>query len=110
MSFENTSRRSFMKKTTALAVGISATTLFSGLAHATGTSASCARKYFIRRILDGAIPNAYPVGQTGPKYSPAEFDLVECFDQNNNSIGHYHTNITLTGSGGHINVNTLPDC
>lgn len=34
MIFEDSTRRSFLKKTTALAVGISATTLFSGLAHA----------------------------------------------------------------------------
>lgn len=34
MEIQNTTRRSFMKKTTALAVGISATTLFSGLVHA----------------------------------------------------------------------------
>jgi len=38
MDLQNTTRRSFMKKTTALAVGISATTLFSGLVHAEAVS------------------------------------------------------------------------
>jgi len=41
MNFENTTRRNFLKKTTALTVGISATTLFSGLAHAAIASGKC---------------------------------------------------------------------
>jgi hypothetical protein len=36
MDIQTTTRRTFIKKTTALAVGISATTLFSGLVHAAG--------------------------------------------------------------------------
>lgn len=41
MDLPSSTRRSFMKKTTALAVGISATTLFSGLVYAQGTKSAC---------------------------------------------------------------------
>ncbi len=40
MDIKNTTRRSFIKKTTALGVGISAATLFSGLVHASGAASS----------------------------------------------------------------------
>ncbi len=43
MDFEKTSRRSFIKKTTALAVGIASATFFSGIANAMDYSEKCER-------------------------------------------------------------------
>ncbi|MEO5916369.1 MAG: twin-arginine translocation signal domain-containing protein [Luteolibacter sp.] len=57
MNIQNTTRRSFMKKTTALAVGISVTTLFSGLVHGMivsklDTGLACQRKDVVLNHLN----------------------------------------------------------
>lgn len=41
MNFENVSRRSFLKKTSALAVGIASATIFSGIVNAADLTAYC---------------------------------------------------------------------
>jgi hypothetical protein len=81
MDIQNSSRRSFMKKTTALAVGISATTLFSGLVHAADLLSSGTK-----------------VVKCGPGGFPADGDVETC--ENGQTCKYSGNN---GGSGNHKN-------
>lgn len=109
MDIENISRRSFLKKTTVLTVGVASMTLFSGLVNA-ATTYTCASKGTPSPV-NGVVPIAQAPGYVGPPvYSAVMFDVVECFDSNRTSLGFYHTNIQRGGPGGNVDVNTLPIC
>lgn len=63
MDFQNSTRRSFVKKTTALAVGIPTVTLFSGLLFANPQSSSCATGGFMGYSkIDTGVGHLFPDG------------------------------------------------